>query len=101
MTETLEQVFNDIKNAFLENFNDCRLTDRATNLLVEFKNKVDYKWFKENVCCPKNLNTEEYPIDCMAHFEPIGDKSSSEYEYSAMFTVKNKYKLIEMLNQRD
>lgn len=100
MTETLEQVFNDIKNAFLENFNDCRLTDRATNLLVEFKNESDYKWFKENICYPNNLNAEEYPIHCMAHSEPIGDKLSSEYEYSSMFTVSNKDKLIKMINQR-
>jgi hypothetical protein len=100
MAETLEEIFNEIENAFSKNFNECRLTNRTTNLEIEFSNEYDYNWFEENICYPKNLDEKEYPIDFLSSLKPIGDILSDRYGYSFIFTVKDKDKLIEMLNQR-
>lgn len=100
MTDTLEEIFKEIEDAFLENFDECRLINRTTDLQVEFSNEYDYNWFEKNICYPESLDEKEYPIEFLSGFKPIGDISIGKYEYSFSFTVNNKNKLIEMLNQR-
>lgn len=92
-------IFEEIKKAFIDNFEDCKLTNRTVDLEIEFKHENDAKWFEKNICYPKGLEEDEYPIEFLSSLSPIGDlKHRSLFGYTFTFKVKNKDKLIKMLN---
>ena len=94
-------VFEEIKKAFLDNFEACKVIDRTLDIDVEFKNNTDAEWFKENICYPKGLKKEEYPITFLSASTPIGDLEHFDTSvYSISFEVNDKDKLINMLNMR-
>jgi len=97
----VDLIFEEIKNAFLDNFEDCKVIDRTLDLDVEFKNQADAEWFKENICYPKGLKKKEYPISFLSSSAPIGDPEHfGTSVYSVSFEVNDKDKLINMLNMR-
>lgn len=62
MINLSDPVFEEIKKAFLDNFEDCRVFNATTDIEVQFKNKTDSDWFNENIVMPKGLKEDEYPI---------------------------------------
>lgn len=92
--------FEEIKKAFLDNF-DCKIVNRTVDLEVRFKYENDADWFDSNICYPKDLEKDEYPIEFLSSLSPIGDlKYASPYSYIFNFRVKDGAKLIKMLNTR-
>ena len=97
----VDLIFEEIKNAFLDNFEDCKVIDRTLDLDVEFKNQADAEWFKENICYPKCLEKELYPVSFLSSSAPIGDPEHiASLVYSVSFEVNDKDKLINMINSR-
>jgi hypothetical protein len=94
-------IFDEIKTAFLDNFEDCEVKNRTTDIEVEFKHKIDAEWFKMNICSPKNLKEDESPIQFISSMAPIGDPEHiAKSVYSVSFEVNDKNKLIDMINKR-
>lgn len=65
--------FEEIKKALLYNFENCEIINRTIDLQVTFKDKKDAEWFEKNICYPKNLEENEYPISFISSVSPIGD----------------------------
>jgi hypothetical protein len=96
-----DMIFEEIKEAILDNFENCEVKNRTTDIEVEFKNESDAKWFKENICYPKELKEEEYPIHFISSMSPLGDPEHiARSVYSISFEVSDKDRLISMLNNR-
>ncbi len=97
-----DKIFDEIKKAFLDNFEDCRPLNKITDIEVEFKHSSDAEWFKENICYPKNLKEEEYPVHFMSSMAPIGNDPEhlARSVYSVSFVVNDNEKLITMLNSK-
>ena len=96
-----DAIFEEIKKAFLDNFEACKVIDRTLDIDVEFKNNADAEWFKENICYPKGLKKEEYPITFLSSSSPIGDPQHiASSVYSVSFEVNDKDKLINLINSR-
>jgi hypothetical protein len=90
----VDERFEKIEKAFLDNFEDCRVFNATTDIEVEFKNKNDSDWFYENIGVPKDLKEDEYPIHISMSVTPKNMPSG----YIFKFKVLNTDKLIDMLN---
>jgi hypothetical protein len=96
-----DPVFEEIKKAFLDNFEDGDLINQTKALRAEFKHEPDAKWFFENICHPIDLEPEEYPVHLVSSVFPIGkEEFMSKTPFSIDFEVIDKDKLIKMLNNR-
>lgn len=96
----VDERFENIKKAFLVNFEDCTVFNATTDIEVQFKDENDSKWFYENICYPKNLKEDDYPIDLILQGSAIGD-SDHIYKsgYIFKFIVRDIDKLIDMINK--
>lgn len=93
--------FKEINKAFLDNFKDCNVINRTIDIDVEFKHETDAEWFYKNICYPKGLEKDEYPVGMISSMSPIGDpKHIATSVYSISFVVNDKDKLINMLYSR-
>lgn len=91
-----DDIFEEIKSAFLTSFSKCIVENQKTRLLVIFDNKIDADWFHSNVVYPKH--PVKSPVHFVSHLSPVGGKiqnSLIKYEYA--FKVNDKDKLIELL----
>lgn len=92
--------FEEIKNAFQDNCDDCRLIDQKIALIVEFKNEEDAEWFENNIVYPGGT-MERSPLK---HVMRISNESKKFAEpffgCTYTFEVKNKDELIRKLNKR-
>ncbi len=93
--------FEEINEAFINKFEDCELENQTTAIRAIFKNETDAKWFQENICYPKSLDLNEYPVRFISAMSPIGDlKFTSKESHTVDFQVKDKNKLINLLNNK-
>ncbi|MBZ2165410.1 hypothetical protein [Methanobacterium spitsbergense] len=90
----VDEMFENIKKAFLDNFEDCSVFNATTDIQVEFKHKNDSDWFNENIVMHKGLEEDEYPISILSSVTPKNIPSG----YIFKFKVLNTDKLIVMLN---
>lgn len=94
-------VFEEIRAAFLDNFQNCNVQNLTTELSVEFQVETDADWFKKNIVYPED-DPDESPIHFVSSISPIGDKiEDSPFKYEFHFKVKDKDKLINMLKTRE
>jgi hypothetical protein len=93
--------FEEIKKAFLDNFEDGVLINQTKTLRAEFTHESEAKWFYENICHPIDLKKEEYPVQFVSSISPIGkEEFTSKTPFSIDFEVNDKDKLIKMLNNK-
>lgn len=92
--------FEEIKNAFQDNCNECRLIDQKIAMIIEFKNKEDAEWFENNMVYPEG-NMKKSPLK---HVMKVSEESKKFaepfFEYAYTFEVKDKDQLIRKLNKR-
>lgn len=94
-------IFDEIKTAFLNNFEECDVLNTTTDIRVEFKHETDAEWFEKNICYPESLDEKEYPVHFISSFGPMANSKNSEGEvYSITFDVNDKDKLVTMLNNK-
>lgn len=99
-TIIMTQQFEEIKNAFQENCNECRLIDQKIAIIIEFKSKGDAKWFEDNIVYPEGT-LQKSPLK---HVMKVSEESKKFaepfFEYTYTFEVKNKEQLLHKLNKR-
>ena len=97
-----DRIFEEIKEVFMDYFQEnVQLINGNNNISAEFEYESDAKWFYLNICHPENLKKEEYPINFVSSVTPIGDLNYTSTEnYIIKFEVKDKDKLIDMLNTK-
>ncbi len=95
----VDEIFEEIKEAFLENFEDVKVFNAVTDIEIEFKHKNDSDWFNENIAYPKNLEKDEYPIKITSSINPDGISENYLYKFKIK-NMDNKDILIDMLNSR-
>lgn len=75
----MDKVFQEIKKAFLDNFEECEVINQTRTIQVEFKHENDAKWFEMNIAYPKDLAEDELPIHLVTAISPIGDVPSNQF----------------------
>jgi len=45
----MTEQFEEIKNAFLDKCNECKLIDQKIAIIIEFKYKRDAEWFENEI----------------------------------------------------
>ena len=97
-----EKIFEEIKHVFVDSFQEnVQLINQRNAISAEFEYEPDAKWFYLNICHPENLTKEEYPVNFVSSVTPIGDLNyTSTTHYTIKFEVKDKDKLIYMLNTK-
>ena len=97
-----DKIFEEIKKVFMDYFQqNVQLINRSNAISAEFKYEPDAKWFYLNICHPENLKKEEYPINFVSSVTPIGDLDNTlTTHYIIKFEVKDKDKLIDMINTK-
>jgi hypothetical protein len=97
-----DKIFEKIKEVFNDNFKEnVQLINQSNIISAEFEYEPDAKWFYLNICHPDNLKKEEYPVNFVSSITPIGDLNyNSKTHYTIKFEVKDKNKLIDMINTK-
>jgi len=92
-------LFNEIKEAFARKFKNFELTKKPLYLEVRFQSVTEGDWFYNNICYPKDLKREDYPIECILSMTPLDGKGVIlDAKYFIAFKVNNKNKLIQMIS---
>lgn len=97
-----DRIFEEIRDVFIDNFKEnVQLINQSNAISAEFEYESDAKWFYLNICHPEDLKKEEYPVNFISSVTPIGDLNyTSTTHYTIKFEVKDKDKLIKMLNTK-
>ncbi|MGB7969750.1 MAG: hypothetical protein WCF28_09280 [Methanobacterium sp.] len=97
-----DRIFEEIEEVFNNNFEEnVQLINQSNAISAEFEYESDAKWFYLNICHPDNLKKEEYPVNFISSITPIGDLNyTSTTHYTIKFEVKDKNKLIDMINTK-
>lgn len=96
----MTEEFEEIKNAFQDNCNECRLIDQKIAIIIEFKNKEDAEWFEDNIVYPEGT-MEKSPLKHVMKMSEESKKFAEPFfEYTYTFEVKNKDQLLHKLNKR-
>ncbi len=89
-----DKIFREIKNVFLNKFNECCILYQRTILKIGFDNKEDASWFEKNII--RRNSPKDSPV---IPGSPKGIRIS-DYKFEYSFIVKDKDKLIQLLNKR-
>lgn len=93
------RVFEEIKEAFSSRFESFELTNKPLYLEVRFQSVNEGEWFYSNICYPKDLEKEDYPVDCILSMTPSdGEGFILNSKYFIAFRISNKNKLLQMLS---
>ncbi len=96
----MTEQFEEIKNAFQDNCNECRLIDQKIAIIIEFKDKEDAEWFENDIVYPEGT-MEKSPLK---HVMKVSEESKKFaepfFDYTYTFEVKDKDQLIRKLNKR-
>jgi len=95
---TDEKIFSEIKNVFLNKFNECCILYQKTILKIGFDNKEDASWFEENIM--QRNSPKESPVIPRTSENPLKNIRINDYKFEYSFIVKDKDKLIKLLNKR-
>ncbi len=96
----MDQTYEEIKNAFYENCDECKLVNQKIAYIIEFKNDEDSKWFEDNIVFPKG-KTDDSPVRNVMKFSKDADEFAKVmYKHAYTFNVKDKNDLIEKLKNR-
>ena len=92
--------FEEIKNAFQDNCDECKLIDQKIAIIVEFKNEEDAEWFENNIVYPGGT-MEKSPLKHVMKLTEESKKFAEPFfEHTYTFEVKDKDKLIKKLKKR-
>jgi hypothetical protein len=97
-----DRIFEEIKDVFVDSFQEnVQLINQSNAISAEFLYEQDAKWFYLNICHPEDLTKDEYPVNFVSSVTPIGDLNyTATTHYTIKFEVKDKDKLINMLNTK-
>jgi len=96
----MDQTFKEIKDAFYENCDQCKLIDQKIAYIIEFKHEDDSEWFEDNIVFPEGKN-EYSPVKNVMKFSKDAEEFAKVlYKYAYIFSVKDKNDLIEKLKNR-
>lgn len=91
-------VFEKIKEAFSNRFENFELTNKPLYLEVRFQNIKEGDWFYSNICYPKDIERKDYPVECLLSMTPHdGEGLILNSKYFIAFRVENQKKLLKML----
>jgi len=93
-----EKIFREIKNVFLNKFNESCILYQKTNFKIGFDNKEDASWFEKNII--SRSRTKDSPVTPETSINPLRNIRISDYKFEYSFMVKDKDKLIRLLNKR-
>jgi len=87
--ELVNEIYEEIKKAFLKRFDNCRVLNRSSEFKVEFNFEEDAEWFENNVCNYKGLNLEDYPINFLSTLYPVNNEDiPTPYAYKSFQCYK-------------
>ncbi|MGF7118290.1 hypothetical protein [Methanobacterium oryzae] len=90
-----DKIFTEIKNVFLNKFNDCCILYQKTTLKIGFDRGEDARWFEKNIIRRK----KDSSVISKASLNPL-KRIITDYKFEYSFKVKDKDKLIKLLNER-
>lgn len=89
-----DKIFTEIKNVFLNKFNDCCILYHKTTLKIGFDRREDAHWFEKNI-----IRGKKGSVISKASLNPL-KRIITDYKFEYSFEVKDKDKLIKLLNER-
>ena len=96
----MTEQFEEIKNAFQDNCNECRLIGQNIAIIIEFKDKEDAEWFESNIAYPEGT-MEKSPLKYVMKVSEESKKFAEPFfEYTYAFEVKNKDQLMHKLKEK-
>ncbi len=91
-----EKIFREVKNVFLKKFNSCCILYQNNFLKIGFDNRDDANWFEKNIL--HRNNHKDSPV--ISENNPLKNIRILDYKFEYSFTVKDKDRLIKLLNKR-
>ena len=72
-------IYSDVKQIFLDKFDNCNIINQSSVFKVEFNFEKDAEWFEKNICYPKHLDQNEYPINFLSNILSINNNEMLVY----------------------